>query len=186
MPKFALLEDEHVKNIYRQSNIFLIEDSFVPLAAAIIPTIVLWHYGLLGQLKSVIFVLVGAASIWFIKKCILWYLTSYVLTNRRLILFYRAGIFNKTVIETPLERVLNIGYKSKGFISAIFDYGNVEVQVVGLVDSVTLKNIPNPAAIKDYLWEMHKRVIPKPIAFDPEDISHFQEKIGYTKKKSKS
>lgn len=89
-------------------------------------------------------------------------------------------------METPLERVLNVGYKSKGFISAIFDYGNVEVQVVGLVDSVTLKNIPNPAAIKDYLWEMHKRVIAKPIAFDQDDITHFQEKIGYTKKNKKS
>jgi hypothetical protein len=185
MHKFAHLEDEHLKNIYRQSKLFLFKGFVVPFAILLIPTYFLWQYQLLNQFKRIILLGTIIIGLWFLRNAIIWFRNCYVLTNLRLILFAHEGLFKRTVIETPLERVLNVSYKTTGVMSAIFGYGDVEVQVVGLVEPIILKHIPDPAGIKDYLWQMHKRVVDKPIAFDAGNIAHSQEKIGYTKKNQK-
>lgn len=185
MHKFTLLESEHHKSTYRQSQLFIFKPLLIALIIIFVPLYFLWQYGLLSQLSSVVFVLALGAGLWFLRELIIWYKNCYVLTNFRLILFSHDGLFKRTVIETPLERVLNVSYKTTGMISALFDYGDVEVQVVGLVEPVILKHIPEPATIKDYLWEMHKRVATRPISFQAGDISHYQESVGYTKKNQK-
>lgn len=185
MHKFALLPEEHLKNTYRQSKLFLTKGFLISFGLIFIPIYFLWQYQLLGQFRQAIFVLTIFAGGWFLREAIIWFRNCYVLTNQRLILFAHDGLFKRTVIETPLERVLNVSYKTTGITSAIFGYGDVEVQVVGLVDPIILKHIPSPAEIKDYLWQMHKRVVTKQVAFDPENIAHSQEEIGYTKKNQK-
>ena len=183
MHKFTRLESEQVKNIYRQSKLFLFKSLFFPLLIVGLPTYFLWRYELLSQFKTIVYILLFATAIWFTREAIIWFRNSYVLTNQRL--FSHDGLFKRTVVETPLERVLNVSYKTTGVASAIFGYGDVEVQVVGLVEPIILKHIPDPADIKDYLWEMHKRVVTKSIAFDAGNIAHSQEQIGYTKRNQK-
>lgn len=185
MHKFSQHEDEHIRNIYRQSRVFLFRPLLMPLLMIGVPTYFLWQYNLLTQFKQIVYIVIVAVLIWFIREAIIWFRNCYVITNQRLILFAHDGLFKHTVIETPLERVLNVSYKTTGVVSAIFGYGDVEVQVVGLVEPIILKHIPNPSAIKDYLWEMHKRVVTKPIAFDAGNIAHSQEDIGYTKRNQK-
>lgn len=185
MHKFNRLESEHLKNIYRQSKVFLAKSFFGFMAIVFIPTYFLWKYELLSQYRGIIFIIALVAGVWFLREAIIWYRNCYVLTNLRLILFAHDGLFKRTVIETPLERVLNVSYKTTGVMSALFSYGDVEVQVVGLVEPIILKHISDPAEIKDYLWEMHKRVVTKPISFQSDNIAHFQEQIGYTKKNQK-
>ncbi len=185
MHKFAQLEDEHLKNVYRQSKLFLFKGFVIPFASLFVPTYFLWKYELLSQFRTIVLLAAIVIGVWFLRNSIIWFRNCYVLTNQRLIVFSHDGLFKRTVIETPLERVLNVSYKTTGVMSAIFGYGDVEVQVVGLVEPIILKHISNPAGIKDYLWEMHKRVVTKPIAFDAENLAHVQEQIGYTKKNQK-
>ncbi len=185
MHKFTLLQEEHLKNTYRQSNVFLFKPLMLSLIIVLVPTYFLWRYQLLNQFKIVVLILGIVVGVWFLREAVIWLRNCYVLTNQRLLLFAHDGLFKRTVIETPLERVLNVSYRTTGLISAIFGYGDVEVQVVGLVDPVILRHIPDPATIKDYLWEMHKRVVNKPISFQSDNIAHFQEQVGYTKKNQK-
>lgn len=185
MHKFAQLEGEHVKNIYHQSRLFLVRSLLIPALVVCLPTYFLWRYELLGQFRKLIYLLIFVVILWMAREAVIWQRNRYVLTNLRLILFAHDGLFKHTVVETPLERVLNVSYKTTGVYSAIFGYGDVEVQVVGLVEPIILKHIPDPATIKDYLWEMHKRVVGKQIAFDPDNIAQSQEQIGYTKKGQK-
>ena len=56
----------------------------------------------------------------------------YMLTSRRLLHVYREGLFNKHVNETYLDRILNVSFKTTGFISTIFEYGDVSVKAVGM------------------------------------------------------
>jgi hypothetical protein len=183
--KFALLEDEKLRNIYRQSNLFIIKYVIYAGIIILLPTYLLWRYGLLSSYKGVIYILLIAAGLWLLREALIWYRNNYVITNQRLLLFEHDGLFKHTVIETPLERILNVSYKTTGVMSALWGYGDVEVQVVGLVEPVILKHIPDPEYIKDYLWQMHKRVTTKPITFQAQDIAHSQEQIGYTKHKQK-
>ncbi len=95
------------------------------------------------------------------------------------------GLFDQTVIETPHERVLNVSYKTEGVTSTILGYGDVVVQVVGLMDPIILKNISTPMEIKDYLWEMHKRLAQDKSnnLYADSDATHMQEHVGYSKGK---
>ncbi len=183
--KFALLEGEHIRNIYRQSNVFLFKYVFISAVIVLVPTYLLWRYGLLSPYRGVSYILLLATGIWFIREALIWYRNNYIVTNLRLLLFEHDGLFKHTVIETPLERILNVSYKTTGIMSALWAYGDVEVQVVGLVEPVILRHIPDPEYIKDYLWQLHKRVTTKTIAFQPGEIEHYQEQVGYTKKNQK-
>lgn len=185
MHKFALLEGEQIRNTYRQSRLFLFRSILLPIAIIVLPSYFLWKYELINQFRTIIFFSSVVVLLWIFREAIIWSRNRYVLTNHRLILFAHDGLFKHTVVETPLERVLNVSYKTTGVYSAIFRYGDVEVQVVGLVEPIILKHIPDPAAIKDYLWEMHKRVVKRPIAFNADNIDHYQEEVGYTKRNQK-
>jgi len=83
--------------------------------------------------------------------------------------------------------VLNVSYKTEGIVSRIVGYGDVVVQVVGLIEPIVLKNIATPMPIKDYLWEMHKRLAQDKskghgtAVFGETDETEVQEQVGYTK-----
>jgi hypothetical protein len=92
-------------------------------------------------------------------------------------------LFKKTFVETPLDRILNVSYKTTGFWSSILGFGNVEVQVVGLIEPIIFQNVSRPGPLKDYIWKAHERAAKSnPHRFDSESISHIQQQIGYTKK----
>ena len=54
---------------------------------------------------------------------------------------------------------------------------------LGLIEPIVLKNIATPLPIKDYLWEMHKRIAQDKSnsVFGESDATHLQEQVGYTK-----
>ncbi len=107
-----------------------------------------------------------------------------MVTNQRVIDIVYHHIFQKEVFETPLERILNINYKQKGFFQSVLNYGDVEVQIVGLVDALVFKRVRNPNKIKDILWQTHKEVAQTTKSeFRTEDIPQIQQKIGYHSKK---
>ncbi len=109
----------------------------------------------------------------------------YVVTSHRLIKISRHGWFKLLVVETTLDRILNVSYKTTGMLSSLFQYGHVEVQAVGLMEPIILDYIAEPAQIKDYLWDAHQDFIEKHGGSNLEDISRLQEHIGYTKKNQK-
>lgn len=173
MHRFRLLEGEHHKNTYRESMLFLFEPLIVVLLAVFLPLYFLWQYELLSQFGSVIIFVAVIGIGWFLRDAMIWYRNSYVLTNQRLIIFDHEGLLKHAVIETPLERILNVSFRTTGVLSALFDFGDVEVQVVGVVEPVILKHVPNPAEIKDYLWDLHKRNNPRSISLAPQDLPKY-------------
>lgn len=125
------------------------------------------------------------AMAWFLRTVLIWWRNCYILTNQRLMIFEHKGLFRHTVVETPLERILNVSYKTTGIMSSLWQFGDVEVQVVGLYEPIILRHVPDPEYIKDYLWQMHKRMTQKQVAFNPTQIDKVQEDVGYTKRNQK-
>ena len=179
----ALKDLEHVRQVYRQSVYVLIHPLLVAAAVVILPAYAAIRYGLSGPLRSVLIVWIILVLLHTIRLLIIWRLNTYVVTNQRLLHYAQKGLFDQTVTETPHERVLNVSYKTEGMISTLIGYGDVIVQVVGLMEPIILKNIDTPMAIKDYLWEMHKRLAENKSnsVFAESDATHIQERVGYTK-----
>src|SRR3546814_4664852 len=65
--------------------------------------------------------------------------------SKRLVHILHTGLFKKTVVETPLDRILNVSFRTTGILSTLFNYGDVLVEVVGLDHSLILKAIPGPS-----------------------------------------
>ena len=62
-------------------------------------------------------------------------------------------------METPLERIMNVGFSRRGLLQTLFAYGSVEVQVAGLPTPMVLKNVANPEKLKDLLWQNHTKTM---------------------------
>lgn len=178
----AVLHDmEHVRETYHQSLFVLVKPFLLSALILLVP----WYFVSQYQADSLRRILIFwtiLVVVYFLRVLMIWRLNTYVVTNKRLIKMSHEGIFQRTVVETPHERILNVSYKTTGFTSVLFRFGDVEVQVVGLVEPIILKNISRPAEIKDYLWLLHTRVVTTQGKYEAEDIAHVQERVGYTKK----
>lgn len=173
---FSLQRDEQIIRVLRQSKWVLLK----PLALAAIVFFVPWyyvsHYELSIYKTGVIFWSFLPLA-YVLRSYKLWELQRYIITSKRLIKTWHQSVFKKIVVETPLDRILNVSFKTTGMLSVLGRYGDVEVQVVGLMEPIILQNITRPGAIKEYLWRAHAAVR----AHDSLDGEHYQQKHGYTK-----
>jgi hypothetical protein len=183
--KITLHDMEHIEHTYHQSELVLIRPVIIILVAIYLPWYFALQYGVYVQYRNWLLVWTLIVLAYAIREYMVWSLNRYIITNKRLIRVSHDGVFKKTVVETPWERVLNVSYKTIGLLSSLFVYGNVEVQVVGLMEPIILEKIKHPRKIKDYLWEMHQRYAGNNAALDPRNIPHIQERIGYTKHNQK-
>lgn len=182
--KIALKDMEHVRQIYRQSPYVLVHPLGLSAIAVLVPIYAIIRYDMPGILRTLLLVMIVATIAHAVRAFIIWRLNRYVVTNQRLLNYWQTGLFDQGVIETPHERILNVSYKTEGAVSTILGYGDVVVQVVGLMEPIVLKNISLPMEIKDYLWEMHKRVVQdkRNTVYAESDATSLQEQVGYTKK----
>lgn len=180
----ALKDFEHIRQVYRQTPFVLAPHLFFSGLAFLLPAYIALRFDALGTLRTLLIIWLVLVLGHIIRMIIIWRLNTYVVTNQRLLHYAQTGLFDQTVTETPHERILNVSYKSSGLFSTVIGFGHVIVQVVGLMEPIILKNINNPMAIKDYLWEMHKRLAQDKsnTVFAETDATHIQEQVGYTKK----
>ena len=183
--KVALRPEEEVLQVYRQTAILLFEPLGMFFLGAVIPIYPLMRYGLFDKFFPLYLIWFAFIFVHTFNIFRTWQVGRYVVTSHRLIKISRQGWFKLLVIETTLDRILNVSYKTTGVLSSLFQYGHVEVQAVGLMEPIILDYIAEPAKIKDYLWDAHQEFVEKHGNKDLEDFSKIQEHIGYTKKNQK-
>lgn len=155
MFKFDLLPGEQPITMYRQAELALTKTVLLVFILIYTPWYYLLTYGLYFDYRFWVLGWTFAVFIYAIYKYLLWLVNVNVVTSRRLINFEYRTLFHKHVLETPWERVSNISFKTTGFFSSLFKYGDVEIQVPGLDRPLIIKNVREPARIKDALWQLH-------------------------------
>lgn len=184
--KLNLHPGEYVLKVYRKSEITLAGTVVIVLLALYIPWFLVLKYDVATQAKTWLFLWTLAVFIYAVRTFMIWHLNRYVVTSERLVRLMHEGIFKRVVIDTPFERILNISYKTTGLPSVLFKYGDVEVQVVGLMEPIILKSIKQPQQIKDYLWQQHQDHMKRQNQrYDSPKIARLQEQAGYTKPNQK-
>ena len=91
-----------------------------------------------------------------LRKSALWLFSSYLVTSTRIIHIEHTGFFQKTVTEIPLDRLQSVNFRTNGFLSFLFRFGDVLVQVVGIDEPLALRGIPRPRKTKDYIWQVRE------------------------------
>jgi membrane protein YdbS with pleckstrin-like domain len=157
MFKFDLLENEKVLNIYRQTEAVLFKPVLIIFVMIYFPWYFLIKYELVGNVDRLLLFWTFLVLLYGIHKYFVWLLNAYIVTDKRLINVAHKSLFNKKVVETPLERILNVSFQIKGFWQSLFRFGTVEVQAAGLAAPLILKNVSQPDKVKDFLWKIHNQ-----------------------------
>jgi hypothetical protein len=156
MFKLELLANEKVTNIYRQTEIVLLKPVLIIFILIYLPWYFLLKYELAATYDKLILFWTLLVFLYGLNQYFLWLLNVYLVTDRRVVKVNYKSVFNKEVLESPLDRILNVSFSVKGFWAALFGFGNVEVQVTGLPEPMELKNVSHPAKVKDILWKTYQ------------------------------
>ena len=80
-----------------------------------------------------------------IRDTLIWWNKQYVITNRRVIQV--AGIFNKDVIDSALEKVNDVKL-AQSVMGRLFGYGDVEIMTASELGINLFRRIANPVKFK--------------------------------------
>lgn len=97
-----------------------------------------------------------------------YYLSIQVVTNQRVLDIDQNGLFNREVDEVNLEKIEDVSYKQKTFLSVIFNYGNVILQsssssepgnatTEDLMNGFVFNNVPDPKSVVSQLSILIKK-----------------------------
>lgn len=156
MFKLELLDNEKLINTFRQSEIVLAKPVLLIFALIYVPWYFLLKYELAATYDRLLFFYTILVLLYGVNRYFLWLLNVYLVTDKRVIKVNYRSVFNKQVLESPLDRILNVSFSVKGFWPALFGFGDVEVQVTGLPEPMKLKNVSHPAKVKDFLWKTYE------------------------------
>lgn len=154
MFKLDLRQNEKALTFFRQSETTLIKPVAVILVLIYAPWFFLFKYELLfgAILKFLLFWTIGL-FFYGLSRYLLWLASVSIITNQRLIIVTYPGLLKKQVLETPLNRILNVSFSRNGFFQTVFGLGTVEVRAEGLNEPMKLSLMANPSGVKDAIWQ---------------------------------
>ena len=80
-----------------------------------------------------------------VRELLIWWNRQYVVTNRRVIQI--AGVFNKNVIDSSLEKVNDVKME-QSFFGRLLGYGDVEILTASELGANLFRRIENPVRFK--------------------------------------
>jgi uncharacterized membrane protein YdbT with pleckstrin-like domain len=105
-----------------------------------------------GTIGSGLLYLGGAAilvtAVWLGWRYLTWITTNFVITTDRLI--YRHGVFAKSGIEIPLERINNVNFR-QGFWERIIGAGDLLIESAGADGQSRFSDVKQPESITNLI-----------------------------------
>lgn len=89
---------------------------------------------------------------------LLWYFTVSIVTNERIIDIDFVNILHKEFSATTLSKVEDVTMKTGGFISTLFNYGDVFIQTAGTDANFEFLAVPHPEKVVRIINEQLGRI----------------------------
>jgi len=152
LPKNHLYNDEEVVIDMHPHWVFL-----VPRGAGLLASMVLgvWALSRSGNqtwitgVRWLSLVLVVAFLVTFLAKLIVWTSINFVVTTERCI--YRSGVFRKTGIEIPLDRI-NTVFFNQNFLERLVHAGDIGIESAGQGSRQEFDDIYNPVNVQNVIY----------------------------------
>lgn len=127
---------------------------FASQTAALIGSVVLGVLALMFFSGSVVVSIMTAALIifvliWFVARYFVWMTTNFVLTTDRLI--NRAGVFGRSGIEIPLERINTVFFRQSLF-ERLLGSGELVVESAGEKGQQSFANVRKPLNVQNEIY----------------------------------
>jgi hypothetical protein len=90
----------------------------------------------------------------FMANWISYYYNILIVTDERLVEITQDGLFNRNINELSFERVQDISCHTHGFLSTLFNAGDIEVQTGASQPNFHLKNIPLAQDVTGIIGEL--------------------------------
>lgn len=88
-----------------------------------------------------------------------YYLDVWIITNQRIIDIKQKGLFKREIFECQLSQIRTVTIKVKGIFPTFINYGQVHLQIAGSDQEFVLKQMPQPARVKDLISQLTRKKI---------------------------
>jgi len=85
-----------------------------------------------------------------------YFLDCWVVTNQRTIHIELAGLFNLTYSSVFHDKIQDITVTIKGFLPAIFHFGDIQIETAGEFRQFIFQQIPDPEIVKQVILEAQR------------------------------
>lgn len=139
-------EDETVKFTFRQHPIVM-RKGLILLGLFWIGGLLpysYWFYTTWAPILLGVCVILGILAMFY--AWVGWFFTIHIVTDQRLAQITQKGLFNRSVVDIGLEKILSVNYQIAGFQETIFGFGTIVAQT--FVGDLVLKYIHHPAKVQ--------------------------------------
>lgn len=141
-----------------------------------------------GSMSYALVVMTGCIYLLFLLILLYGYWLDYALdvfivSDKRIVDIEQKGLFNRTVAEERIFRILDVTYEIKGVIPTFFKFGNVYAQSAAERQRFIFEDVPHPDKVSELILHLidtakKESVLPvteaKRIISDPKDPPHHQ------------
>ncbi|MFH0773706.1 MAG: hypothetical protein V1922_05350 [bacterium] len=132
-------------------------NSIVMVILIFFSSFILGQFLTLPQLIYTMVFFFFATFVYFWFQIINWYFNIGIVTNKQIVDVDFSALSYRNVTRTELTHIEDITVKVSGFISSIFDYGNVFVQTAGSEINTEFMQVPHPARAAHIIQDILKQ-----------------------------
>ena len=89
-------------------------------------------------------VFIGVGLVGFLRQWLLWWWSSFFVTDQRLIMINYAGLFNKKVLEITYDQIANQNHEVRGFFNTIMSIGSIEIHNLAGTNPLVISDLSHP------------------------------------------
>lgn len=83
-----------------------------------------------------------------------WYFNVNIITDRRVIDIDFHSLLFKNIDLAPLRNIEETDSSLGGLFGTFFNFGHVSIQTAGATVAITMRNIPNPPQVADFILDL--------------------------------
>ena len=80
----------------------------------------------------------------FSRRWLMWFLSSFFVTDQRLIMIEYLGLFNRRTQEVTYDQIANQTHELRGFFNTILSIGSVEIHNLAGTNPLIISNLSHP------------------------------------------
>ena len=89
-------------------------------------------------------ILVLLGLVIFSRRWLMWFLSSFFVTDQRLIMIEYLGLFNRRTQEVTYDQIANQTHELRGFFNTILSIGSVEIHNLAGTNPLIISNLSHP------------------------------------------
>ncbi|MDD5731554.1 MAG: PH domain-containing protein [Patescibacteria group bacterium] len=140
-------EDEIIIKVANRHPITLIRDAIGSIILFVLSFSAMLIFFYVPYVLPLAFLVFVFSIIGFFYSYFTWSKDKYIITDQRIVDMDQQTLFAKSQKEAFLDKIQDVVSETKGFLGAIFKYGNVDIQTASET-SLTLDDIADPDRVQ--------------------------------------